>query len=175
MTAKQAMTGQGGWPMTVFMTPDREPFYSGTYYPREHFKQLIMPVARAWREDGDAVVGQAGNVAGQLAENAGLLSGQQEGGGSGAGAVDREIDDAAVTLLAKRYDVQRGGFGGAPKFPPSTVLEFLLRASERAPAAAESAAVAPAPGAGAQALAGQAVAMGAGKAGASGTGGSLCP
>src|SRR5260370_21589938 len=159
MTAWQALNGQGGWTMTVFMTPDREPFYSGTYYPREHFKQLIMAVARAWREDRDAVVGQAGNVAGQLAENAGLLSGQQEGRGSGAGAVDREIDDAAVTLLAKRYDVQRGGFGGAPKFPPSTVLEFLLRASERASAAAESAAVAPAPGAREQPLADQALAM----------------
>jgi uncharacterized protein len=171
MTATQAMTGQGGWPMTVFMTPDREPFYSGTYYPREHFKQLIMAVARAWREDRDAVVGQAGNVAGQLAENAGLLSGHQEGGGSGAGAVDREIDDAAVTLLAKRYDVQRGGFGGAPKFPPSTVLEFLLRASERAPAAAESAAVAPAPGAREQPLADQALAMAAGTAEAMARGG----
>src|SRR5260221_186146 len=171
MAETQAMAGQGGWPMTVFMTPDREPFYSGTYYPREHFKQLIMAVARAWGEDGAAVVGQAGNAAGQLAGNAGLLLGRQEGGGSGAGAVDREIDDAAVTLLAKRYDVQRGGFGGAPKFPPSTVLEFLLRASERAPAAAESAAVAPAPRAGEQALADQALAMAAGTAEAMARGG----
>jgi uncharacterized protein len=134
MTATQAMTGQGGWPMTAFLTPDREPFYCGTYYPREHFKQLVMAVARAWRDDRDAVVGQASNVAATLAESAGSLSGHQAGGGIGAGAVAPEIGDAAVTLLAKRYDARRGGFGSAPKFPPSTVLEYLLRRSERAPA-----------------------------------------
>src|SRR5262249_55405788 len=62
MTATQAMTGQGGWPMTVFMTPDRQPFYCGTYYPREHFKQLVTAVAEAWRENRDAVADQAGKV-----------------------------------------------------------------------------------------------------------------
>src|SRR5215475_3521003 len=138
MTATQAMTGQGGWPMTVFLTPDREPFYSGTYYPREHFKQLVTAVAKAWREDRDAVVGQASKVAGALADNAGLLSGHQAGGGDlGTDAVDPDVADAAVTLLARRYDERRGGFGSAPKFPPSTVLEFLLRTSER-PRAAEA-------------------------------------
>ena len=139
MTATQAMTGQGGWPMTVFLTPDREPFYTGTYYPREHFKQLVTAVAKAWREDREAVVGQAGKVAGALADNAGLLSGHQAGGRGdlGTDAVDPELADAAVTLLARRYDERRGGFGSAPKFPPSTVLEFLLRTSER-PRAAEA-------------------------------------
>jgi uncharacterized protein len=139
MTATQAMTGQGGWPMTVFLTPDREPFYTGTYYPREHFKQLVTAVAKAWREDRDAVVGQAGKVAGALADNAGLLSGHQVGGRGylETDAVDPEVADAAVTLLARRYDERRGGFGSAPKFPPSTVLEFLLRTSER-PRAAEA-------------------------------------
>jgi uncharacterized protein len=162
MTATQAMTGQGGWPMTVFLTPDREPFYSGTYYPREHFKQLVTAVARAWREDRDAIVGQATKVAGALADNAGLLSGHQAGGGDlGTDAVDADVADAAVTLLAKRYDERHGGFGSAPKFPPSTVLEFLLRTSERARAA----------DAGGRPQGGQALAMAAGTAEAMARGG----
>jgi uncharacterized protein len=129
MTATQAMTGQGGWPMTVFMTPDREPFYCGTYYPREHFKQLVTAVAQAWRENRDAVADQAGKVSAALAETAG----QVPGGGAGvwSDAAAAALGDAAVDALAKRFDARRGGFGGAPKFPPSTVLEFLLRTSER--------------------------------------------
>src|SRR5258708_3809631 len=140
MTATQAMTGQGGWPMTVFLTPDREPFYSGTYYPRDHFKRLVMAVATAWREERDGVIGQAGKITAALAESAGLLAasqtGQDRGASSGAAgawadAAVAAICDNAVALLAGRYDAQRGGFGGAPKFPPSTTLEFLLRTSER--------------------------------------------
>src|SRR5215467_10635525 len=129
MTATQAMTGQGGWPMTVFLTPEKEPFYCGTYFPREQFKQLILGVSRAWREEKDRVVGQAGKIAGVLAEST-----RSPGGSSpldGAAPVSAEVCDNAVALLARRYDAARGGFGGAPKFPPSTVLEFLLRHVER--------------------------------------------
>ncbi len=129
MTATQAMTGQGGWPMTVFMTPDRQPFYCGTYYPREHFKQLVTAVAQAWRENRDAVADQAGKVSAALAETAGQIPGGGLGGWSDAAAA--ALGDAAVEALATRFDARRGGFGGAPKFPPSTVLEFLLRTSER--------------------------------------------
>src|SRR5215475_4038278 len=130
MTATQAMTGQGGWPMTVFMTPDGEPFYSGTYFPRETFQRLVLGVAKAWREDRDAVRGQAGRIASTLAEQAAPLLGQ-------APAADlAALSDQAVTTLAADYDEQHGGFGGAPKFPPSMVLEFLLRRSER-PAAGQ--------------------------------------
>ncbi|HEX5191020.1 MAG TPA: thioredoxin domain-containing protein [Streptosporangiaceae bacterium] len=128
MTATQAMTGQGGWPMTVFLTPDREPFYCGTYYPREQFKQLVTAVARAWRENKDAVTGQAGKVAAALAGTAGQ---RPAGGPDGAGSDLAALCDAVVGTLAKRYDARLGGFGGAPKFPPSTVLEFLLRTSQR--------------------------------------------
>src|SRR5207253_5107663 len=71
MTATQAMTGQGGWPMTVFMTPGREPFYCGTYFPREHFQRLLLGVAHAWREERGSVTGQAGRIAAALAERAG--------------------------------------------------------------------------------------------------------
>ena len=70
MTATQAMTGQGGWPMTVFMTADREPFYCGTYFPREPFQRLIRGVAQAWRDDRDGVAGQARKIAAALAERA---------------------------------------------------------------------------------------------------------
>ena len=129
MTATQAMTGQGGWPMTVFLTPDKEPFYSGTYFPREQFKQLIRAVSRAWREEKDRVVGQAGKIAEVLAEST-RVSGWSSPRDS-AEPVSAEVCDTAVAVLGRRYDAARGGFGGAPKFPPSTVLEFLLRHVER--------------------------------------------
>src|SRR6266498_672528 len=74
MTATQAMTGQGGWPMTVFMTPEREPFYCGTYFPREQFRRLVLGVAGAWREDPGNVTGQARQIAAALAERAGTAS-----------------------------------------------------------------------------------------------------
>jgi uncharacterized protein len=136
MTATQAMTGQGGWPMTVFMTPAREPFYCGTYFPREQFRRLILGVVSAWREDPGNVTDQARHIAAALAERAGSVPGswqgedQPGGGGPGARQLDRACADA-VAGLAASYDAQRGGFGGAPKFPPSMVLEFLLRHHER--------------------------------------------
>ena len=74
MTATQAMTGQGGWPMTVFMTPDKEPFFCGTYFPRDRFQQLILGVAQAWRDQRDGVAGQARHVATALAENAAAVT-----------------------------------------------------------------------------------------------------
>jgi uncharacterized protein YyaL (SSP411 family) len=125
MAATQAMTGQGGWPMTVFMTPEGEPFYCGTYYPREYFQRLVLGVAKAWRDDRDGVSGQAGRIAAALAERAAPLRGQAPAAGLAA------LCDQAVAALAADYDAQRGGFGRAPKFPPSMVLEFLLRHSER--------------------------------------------
>jgi uncharacterized protein len=148
MTATQAMTGQGGWPMTVFMTPDREPFFCGTYFPREQFQRLVLGVTQAWQQDRGAVTDRARQVAAALAE-------QMEGGGAGlsgpgdsltagpdglsgpgpGSAAGRELltrtSDEAVAALESIYDAPRGGFGGAPKFPPSMVLEFLLRRHER--------------------------------------------
>ena len=132
MAATQAMTGQGGWPMTVFMTPEGEPFYCGTYYPREYFQRLVLGVAKAWRDDRDGVIGQAGRIAATLAERAAPLRGQAPVAGLAA------LCDQAVAALAADYDTQRGGFGRAPKFPPSMVLEFLLRHSERPGAGRDS-------------------------------------
>jgi uncharacterized protein YyaL (SSP411 family) len=131
MTATQTMTGQGGWPMTVFMTPDREPFYCGTYFPRAHFQRLVLGVARAWREERGEVTGQAGRISAALAEQAAPWRG--EGTADLAAACDQ-----AVATLARSYDQVRGGFGGAPKFPPSMVCEFLLRRSERPGAGREA-------------------------------------
>ncbi|MGH3157100.1 MAG: thioredoxin domain-containing protein, partial [Streptosporangiaceae bacterium] len=148
MTATQAMTGQGGWPMTVFMTADREPFYCGTYFPRQTFQQLVRGVANVWQEDRAGVLGQAKEISLALASRAaegGVLL--RAGGATGsaldglAGAFDPAgpgaqrlvaLSATAVDLLAADYDGARGGFGGAPKFPPSMVLEFLLRVHLRA-------------------------------------------
>ena len=126
MTATQAMTGQGGWPMTVFMTPDGKPFYCGTYFPRDRFQRLVLAVTQAWREDRSGVDDQASRIAAALAEQAG----GPWPGGDGTGDLAAVCDQAVLTL-ARDYDAQRGGFGGAPKFPPSMVCEFLLRHSER--------------------------------------------
>jgi uncharacterized protein len=133
MTATQAMTGQGGWPMTVFMTPDKEPFFAGTYLPRERFQQLILGVARAWREERDGVTGQARHVATALAQNAAEITRALRGPGpdGDAGPRFREVTEASVAALEGDYDPVDGGFGRAPKFPPSMVLEFLLRYHQR--------------------------------------------
>jgi uncharacterized protein len=124
MAATQAMTGQGGWPMTVFMTPAGEPFYCGTYFPREQFVRLVNAVARAWRQDRGQVNDQAERIAAALAENATALSGLGEETGDGS---LREITDESVAGLRASFDNSAAGFGRAPKFPPSMVLEFLVR------------------------------------------------
>jgi uncharacterized protein len=136
MTATQAMTGQGGWPMTVFMTPDKEPFFCGTYFPRDYFRQLVLNVSRAWHSQRDGVTGQAKQVAAALAENAATTAralraaeGQSLAAGPDSGF--RQAADEAVRALDRDYDTANGGFGGAPKFPPSMVLEFLLRYHQR--------------------------------------------
>jgi uncharacterized protein YyaL (SSP411 family) len=129
MTATQAMTGQGGWPMTVFMTPDQEPFFAGTYFPRDRFQQLILGVAQAWRDQRDGVTGQARHVATALAENQAAVTRALRGpaGPAGPGTRFRDVTRASVSALERDYDSVDGGFGRAPKFPPSMVLEFLLR------------------------------------------------
>jgi uncharacterized protein len=138
MAATQAMTGQGGWPMTVFMTPDREPFFCGTYFPRAQFQRLVLGVAGAWQEDRSQVRSQATQIAAALAERAAVAPGAPAAAGDQqadladlAGGLE-EVCQTAVGVLSGEFDASRGGFGRAPKFPPSMVLEFLLRHSERA-------------------------------------------
>ena len=135
MTATQAMTGQGGWPMTVFMTPDQEPFFCGTYYPRDYFRQLVLNISQAWRDQRDDVTDRARHVATALAENAAATAAALRGQHGELGPVFRQAADVALQGLSRDYDAALGGFGGAPKFPPSMVLEFLLRHHERTGAA----------------------------------------
>ena len=101
MTATQAMTGQGGWPMTVFMTPDREPFYCGTYFPREQFQRLVLGVADAWRQDRGGVTGQAKRIAAALAEQ---MSAVAPGGGAPGQEALAQAGDAALAGLEAGYD-----------------------------------------------------------------------
>jgi len=128
MAATQAMTGQGGWPMTCFLTPDGEPFHCGTYYPPQprpgmpSFQHLLVAVAQAWQERRGELVEGAGKIVEHLAGQLGPLP---------AAPVDERALDDAVRALAEDADRRHGGFGGAPKFPPSMVLEFLLRHHER--------------------------------------------
>src|SRR3954447_11891272 len=123
MTATQAMTGQGGWPMTVFATPDGDPFFCGTYFPQAHFAQLLTAVAQAWRDKRAEVVKQGAAVVQ-------AIGGAQLVGGPTA-PISAELLDAAPDQLAKDHDRTYGGFGGAPKFPPHMSLLFLLRHHQR--------------------------------------------
>jgi hypothetical protein len=124
MTATTAMTGQGGWPMTVFMTPGGDPFYCGTYFPKPQFTRLVEAVGQAWRSDRDKVADEAERISAALSENASSVAGLAipEGGTSW-----EPVTGTAVAALEQDFDERDGGFGRAPKFPPSMVLEFLLR------------------------------------------------
>ncbi|MEU8759832.1 thioredoxin domain-containing protein [Streptomyces sp. NPDC048659] len=125
MEAVQAATGQGGWPMTVFLTPDAEPFYFGTYFPPEprhgmpSFPEVLEGVAQAWSGRREEVAEVAGRIVKDLAGRSLAYGGDGVPG-------EAELSQALLGLT-REYDAKHGGFGGAPKFPPSMVLEFLLR------------------------------------------------
>ncbi|MEW2048265.1 thioredoxin domain-containing protein [Streptomyces sp. NPDC005476] len=125
MEAVQAATGQGGWPMTVFLTPDAEPFYFGTYFPpaprqgMPSFRQVLEGVRQAWTDRRDEVAEVAGKIVRDLA-------GREISYGDSQAPGEQELSQALLGLT-REYDPQRGGFAGAPKFPPSMVIEFLLR------------------------------------------------
>ena len=129
MQAVNAMTGRGGWPMTVFLTPDGKPFYAGTYFPNEprhgmpSFQQILTGVIQAWRNDRENVVGSASEVAQQLQALSGVGFEEQP--------LDEEIFRSALRGLGQRFDASWGGFGDAPKFPQPMTIEFLLRESIR--------------------------------------------
>ncbi|NUS63844.1 MAG: thioredoxin domain-containing protein, partial [Saccharothrix sp.] len=126
MAVTQALSGHGGWPMTCFLTPDGEPFYAGTYYPPSprpglpSFRQVLEAIDHAWREQGDEVRESAAGIVAQLAFKPLPRS-----------TVDDDVLSGAVVSLLGHFDRANAGFGGAPKFPPSMVLEFLLRHHER--------------------------------------------
>ncbi|WP_329146959.1 thioredoxin domain-containing protein [Streptomyces sp. NBC_01456] len=128
MEAVQAATGQGGWPMTVFLTPDAEPFYFGTYFPPEprhgmpSFGQILDGVRSAWSDRRDEV----GEVAGRIVAD---LAGRSLSASLPADRRPPRAEELHTALmgLTREFDGAHGGFGGAPKFPPPMVLEFLLR------------------------------------------------
>ena len=124
MNATVAMTGQGGWPMTCFLTPDGRPFFCGTYYPKSQFLQLLAAVAETWTTQRGEVEEASEQVAGELRR---MAAGLPDGGPE----IDPTLCDHAVAAILRDEDVERGGFGRAPKFPPSALLEALLRAHER--------------------------------------------
>jgi uncharacterized protein len=126
MTAVQAMTGQGGWPLNVFVTPNGLPFYGGTYFPPDDrmgmpsFKRVLDAVADTWASKRDEILRQGDQIRSALAH--------RPSGSSDGGDVERETIERAVARLVSQFDSRHGGFGGAPKFPQAPVLEFLLRA-----------------------------------------------
>ena len=126
MDAVMAISGQGGWPMTVFLTPAGEPFFGGTYYPPEprhglpSFRQLLVAIAEAYRDRRDDIAKQATVLVDALRRSA-------EHAPSREPLTSALLGDAVRTLRSQ-FDSTWGGFGGAPKFPPASTLEFLLRA-----------------------------------------------
>ena len=125
MQATQAMTGHGGWPMTVFLTPDTVPFYTGTYFPPEDrhgmpsFRRVLHSVADAYRSRRSGVEETAAKIR-ELYANTTLP-------GTATGQLTAQTLDRAYRAIAQRYDARNGGFEGAPKFPQAMTLDFLLR------------------------------------------------
>ena len=128
MTATQALTGHGGWPMTVFTTPDGEPFYCGTYFPPRpahgmpSFRQILGAVVDAWRNRRDELESAGERIVAGISTRFDLDASEP---------LAAHVLDRAVVALQGGYDRRWAGFGDAPKFPPSMVLEFLLRHAAR--------------------------------------------
>ena len=131
MDAVQAMSGHGGWPMTMFLTPDGRPFYGGTYYPpvarhgMPSFTDVCRAVDDAWHTRRDELLGQADKLTAALDRTL-TVSGDGDGD-----RIGRDVLDGATGALASQFDRQWGGFGRAPKFPHETGIELLLRATAR--------------------------------------------
>jgi uncharacterized protein YyaL (SSP411 family) len=129
MEATQAMTGHGGWPMTCFLTPAGEPFFCGTYFPPSDrpgmpsFLRVCTAVAEAWQQRREEIEASGAEILSRLAEHPEAAASTP----TAPSGIASEQLDAAAARLALEHDDDWGGFGGAPKFPPSMVLEFLLR------------------------------------------------
>jgi len=130
-----AVTGQGGWPMSVFLTPDGKPFYGGTYFPptRRHnlpsFREVLEAIARLWKEDRDKLVSSSEDLTARLQAN--------PAGTGGGEALTTQAIQQAVRILSAGYDWQHGGWGVAPKFPQPMLIEFLLQHARQGDQAAK--------------------------------------
>ncbi len=132
MTFVQATTGGGGWPMSVWLTPDLKPFVGGTYFPPEDrygqpgFKKVLERIAAAWKQDHEKIAGQGASIVEALRE-------AQTAQPAAAEKIDARILDAAYEQFSRSFDARDGGFGGAPKFPRPVTLNFLSRFYARDP------------------------------------------
>ena len=130
MAAVQLTTGGGGWPMTVFLTPDQVPFYCGTYFPRNDrygmpgFSRILLSVAQAYREKKNVLHGDAETIVTELRKMNSLV-------GVAPGVLEPAMLDEAASAFSANYDSRHGGFGRAPKFPPSMALSFFMRVYQR--------------------------------------------
>ncbi len=129
MNFVQLTTGRGGWPMNVFLTPDKKPFFGGTYFPpvsrynMPSWPQILASISEAYRERRDELETSANEIVGELRKlSAATL---------GSGALSMELLEMAFSSFSRTFDPVNGGFGGAPKFPPAMSLEFLLRYHHR--------------------------------------------
>jgi uncharacterized protein YyaL (SSP411 family) len=130
MEAVQAMSGgHGGWPMSVFLTPIGEPFFAGTYFPKEArygapaFRQVLLAIAGAWRERRGDVLAQGARLRKAIDTTASLAAGEEQ--------LDGRLTAAALDAIARSFDRRWGGIGGAPKFPQPMTFEFVLRMAAR--------------------------------------------
>ena len=129
MNAVQMMTHHGGWPMTVFLTPDGVPFYGGTYFPPQDrynmpgFPRVLISVAEAYRDRQNDITETGTSLLNELRRLSEPSASAQQ--------VEKELLDGAYAGIVRTYDSVNGGFGGAPKFPPAMALEFLLRTYAR--------------------------------------------
>jgi uncharacterized protein YyaL (SSP411 family) len=136
MDAVQAMTGQGGWPLSAFLTPAGEPFFAGTYFPKvpahgmPAFRQVLEGIAEAWRERRPEVQEQGGRVVEAISRTASLQASSDP--------LPEELETEALASLGSAFDATWGGFGGAPKFPQPMTLEFVLRIAVRGSADART-------------------------------------
>src|SRR6266576_845595 len=132
MTFVQATTGGGGWPMSVWLTPDLKPFVGGTYFPPEDrhgqpgFKKVLERIATAWKQDHEKIAGQGARIVEALHE-------AQTAQPAATEKIDARILDAAYEQVSRSFDSRDGGFGSAPKFPRPVTLNFLSRFYARDP------------------------------------------
>jgi len=123
----ESATGSAGWPLNVLLTPDRKPFFGGTYFPPDQLKSLLQKVAEAWANDRASVTGTASRAAQELVQ----IVNESPAVPASRDALPPAILDQAVTQISGGYDKSNGGFGPAPKFPRPVTLDFLLRSYAR--------------------------------------------
>jgi len=130
MTVCQALTGKGGWPLSIFMTPDRKPFYAGTYFPKQGrmgmpgFVDILRQVAELWKNDRERALNASDKITAAI---------QPKGGGAEGASISAAMLEKGYNQLRSSFDATWGGFGSAPKFPTPHHLTFLLRWNKRKP------------------------------------------